>query len=122
MWRRGRPAAFDVTVVSPLQAAFVNRPGQALPSAESRKRSQHELPCHSQGIDFFPLGVETLGGWSETAVEQLGALASFLPRGDGSLPTARHLFQRLAVTLQRGNAALWAKRAVPPPPCVDGIS
>ena len=58
MWRRGRPAAFDVTVVSPLQAAFVNRPGQALPSAESRKRSQHELPCHSQGIDFFPLGVE----------------------------------------------------------------
>ena len=35
--------------------------------------------------------------------------------------TIRHLFQRLSVTLWRGNAAMWCARQLPFPPSIDGV-
>ena len=40
---------------------------------EARKRDCHASVCHSAGISFVPLVVETFGGWSSEEVEILPA-------------------------------------------------
>uniref|UniRef100_A0A1X7TNF8 Uncharacterized protein n=1 Tax=Amphimedon queenslandica TaxID=400682 RepID=A0A1X7TNF8_AMPQE len=68
----GRPAALDVTIISSLQAATVADSaviqGSALGVAEARKLLMHAAACHQVGVNFFPLAVEVLGGWSLPAV------------------------------------------------------
>ena len=65
-WKRGRPAALDVCVISTMQqltiqgAATVQ--GHALLVGEERKLAAHADACRAVGISFIPLVVETLGG------------------------------------------------------------
>ena len=79
--------------------------------------------CHNAGISFVPLCVEALGAWEEEASETIKKIATLQARRLGLSigQTVRHLFQRLAVCLWRGNAGLWASRTVPPHPMVDGM-
>ena len=65
-----------------------------------------------RGIDFIPLPVETLGGWHAKAVLQIKRLARAQARttGKDEDEAIRHLFQRLAVLLVKGNAALLVNR------------
>ena len=112
LWTRGRPAAVDVTVVSPLQSALVQEcartRGHALTIAEERKRRVHHAACQQIGIDFIPAAVDVFGSWSEISVDLLGRIGAFQQRrGVGS---AHQLFQRLSVVLQRGNASLLLRR------------
>ena len=69
-WERRLPSALDVTVISPLQLQTVDiaatTQGHAITVAESRKMTFHAESCRSQGINFIPLVVESLGGWSLT--------------------------------------------------------
>ncbi|MCP4987190.1 MAG: hypothetical protein GY928_14415 [Colwellia sp.] len=64
------------------------------------------------GFDFIPLAVETFGGWTELAESTLSHLATKLadktdqPKNSCKL----HLFQLLAVKLQRSNASMWLRR------------
>ena len=72
---------------------------------------------------FLPLPVETLGGWQAQTVAQVKRLGSALARqtGQDESEAIRHLAQRLAVLLAKGNAALLINR-VPtfPSPEIDG--
>jgi hypothetical protein len=67
IWQRGRGAAFDVTVTSPLQQSQVSRvaaqAGAAVEAAKKRKLDRYATRCHEAGIYFIPLAVDTLGGW-----------------------------------------------------------
>jgi hypothetical protein len=58
------------------------------------------------------LAVDTLGGWHPDAIFQIGAIARNIGRrADKDQATAsHHLFQKLSITLQRGNAILLAGR------------
>ena len=64
-WKRGQPAAIDVTVISTLQqqtqTGAANTPGHALTVAEERKMAAHAEACHAVGVLFIPLAAETLG-------------------------------------------------------------
>ena len=64
------------------------------------------------GLAFVPLVVETLGGWEELAEKQIKRLGAALARhtGQEEAEKTRHLFQRLAVLLAKGNAALFLNR------------
>ena len=42
--------------------------------AHQRKVSQIGEACSAEGINFVPLAVEVLGGWSDVAVKQLQRL------------------------------------------------
>ena len=126
-WKRGRPAALDVTVISTLQKTTIQgaavRQGFALGVGEERKRASHSSSCHSAGISFVPLVVETLGGWSSEAVETIKAIGRLQGQRLG-LPlseSTRHLFQQLAIRLWRGNACMWATHVPVRPPAVDGV-
>ena len=78
-WKRGRPAALDVTVTSLLQKLIIKyaatMQGHALGVGEERKRVSHSSYCFSAGIfSFIPMVVETLGGGSRKAVETIEAI------------------------------------------------
>ena len=65
-WLRGRDAALDVTVISPMQSALIdqeaNNPGYALKHAWERKMRKVFDACSAQRISFIPLPVETFWG------------------------------------------------------------
>ena len=127
-WSRGRDMALDVTVVNPLQAATLTgaatNPGHALSYAYDRKMRGAAEDCRQQGIAFLPLVVESLGGWHGEAVGEIKKLASALSRhvGQDEEEAGAHLFTRLSILLQKGNAAILANR-VPsfPEPTINGI-
>ena len=127
-WTGGRDTALDVTVVNPLQIAMVDQaavnPGYALQQAFNRKCRQTREACEREGMVFIPLPVETLGGWHEAAIVQIKKMRKALANTNGQEENeaVRHLFQRLAVLLVKGNAALFINR-IPtfPGPEVNGM-
>ena len=66
---------------------------------------------------------ESFGGWHEVAVTEVERLGAALARqsGQDEDEAVRHLWGKLAILLQRGNAAILANR-VPefPAPAIDG--
>ena len=125
-WERGQPAALDVAVVSTLQnrtvAGAASVSGYALSVARARKVAAHSEACQSAGVSFVPMVVETLGGWDEEAVRTITAIGRSQGQRLGIPPSdsTRHLFQRLAVCLWRGNTSMWISRAPLHPSPVDG--
>ena len=135
-WSRGRPAALDVHVISPLQQHTLNEashtPGHALNVGVQRKLASHLAACRSAGVDFVPVVAETLGSLAEEtvgtiraigrAIEQRAASSSSISSHPSSTSSyTAQLFHRFAICLWRGNACLWMHRQPPLPPAVDGI-
>ena len=126
-WDRGRPAALDVTVISTMQqqtqAGAANTPGHALRVGEERKMVAHADACRSIGVHFVPIVAETLGGWSEGAIDTITSIGRLQGQRLGIPPpdSTRHLFQRLSISLWKGNAALWIRRQPTRPAVVDGV-
>ena len=106
----------DVTVVNPLQAATLagaaTTPGHALSFAYNRKVRGAEEDCRRQGIAFLPMAAESLGGWHGVAEAEVKKLGAALARNSGQEEgeAARHLWGRLGILLQRGNAAILGNR------------
>ena len=126
-WSGGKDTALDVTVVNPLQTALVNRaattPGHALTVRFNEKMTKHGEGCRQAGMVFIPMVVETLGGWHESAILQIKKLGAALARhtGEEESEKIRHLYQRLAILLVKGNAALFLNRLPSHPnPMIDG--
>uniref|UniRef100_A0A1X7VC05 Uncharacterized protein n=1 Tax=Amphimedon queenslandica TaxID=400682 RepID=A0A1X7VC05_AMPQE len=126
-WIQGRPAALDVTVISPLQSQTLSQAastqGAALRVAEHRKRVVHLEDCQRAGITFLPLAMETLGGWSRDAILSISCISRHLATRLGLPPVevSHHLLQRLSVTLWRFNACMWSCRFAALPAQVDGL-
>ena len=115
-WKRGRPAALDITVISTLQQSTVRgaaeNQGHALLVAEERKFASHGAACQAIGICFIPLAIESLGGMSDMTADTISSIGRLLGQRLGISPgeSTRHLFQRLAISLWRGNAS-WIHRS-----------
>ena len=126
-WKRGQPAALDVSVISTLQQLTVNGAstiqGHALSIGEERKLTVHAAPCRSVGVSFIPMIVESLGGWSPRAVDVIKCIGRLQGQRLGIPPadSTTHLFQCLAICLWQGNASLWVRRIPIRPPEVDGV-
>ena len=120
-WAGGRDVALDVTVIHPLQDATMpnaaTTPGSALTFAHDRKMRGAEEDCRRQGIAFTPMVAESFGGWHSAAEQEVRKLGTALARHTGQEEgeAISHLWGRLGVLLQRGNAAILANR-VPAPP------
>ena len=120
-WIAGQDAAMDVTVVNPCQAATTG--GHALQHAYTRKMRGAADACQQQGVAFLPMVVESFGGWHEASVREVERLGAALARqtGQEEEEAVRHLWGKLGMLLQRGNAAILAN-GVPsfPAPAIDG--
>ena len=114
-WKGGRPAALDITVISTMQQLTI--------------RSAAEIQGHAllegqaAGISFTPLAIETLGGLSDTTADTISNIGRLIGQRFGISPieSSRQLFQRLAISLWRGNATAWIHRCLPPVPFLDGV-
>ena len=97
--------------------------GHALTHAFNRKMRGTAEACHRQGVAFLPLAVESYGGWHEMGAREVERLGAALARQSGQEEdeAVRHLWGKLGILLQRGNAAILANR-VPsfPVPAIDG--
>ena len=72
----------------------------------------HAGAGRAAGVTFIPLVMESLGGWSEEAIQTIKSIGRLQGQRLGIPPpeTTRHLFQRLAISLWKGNASLWVRR------------
>ena len=81
--------------------------------------------CQREGVIFLPMVTESFGGWHEVATREVVKLGRALARhtGEEEGEAVRHLWGRLGILLQRGNAAILGNR-VPafPPPHIDGVA
>ena len=117
----GKDLALDVTVVNSLQVALVEgaakEPGFALQHRHREKWAKYGEACQAEGVQFEPLCVEVTGGWGqgEVTIRTLGRHLARVAGNDEGL-TIRHLFQRLAILLMRGNCQLILSRS-PTEPC-----
>ena len=116
-WVYGKDAAVDITVTSPLSpsnlAAATSHPGGALTKAYERKVQGAAEGCRQQGLAFVPFALEALGGFHKVASRQIKMLGAALARqkGQEESETTRHLFQRVSLTLARGNSTLLVSRS-----------
>ncbi|KAL5463726.1 hypothetical protein EMCRGX_G032652 [Ephydatia muelleri] len=81
-WERAKPAAFDLTVTSPLTPATLGdackSAGIAAYTAECWKHSSNDPKCQELGWVCIPLAVETYSNWGKEAQNTFSQLASLL--------------------------------------------
>ena len=114
-----------MTVTGPLALSNVEaaatESGAALEKAFKRK-----VQGAAQACQDLPIAMETLGGFHKVALEQVRRIGAAVARHQGmeERVATRQLFQRMSVTLMRGNAALLMSRRPDTDmalPEVDGI-
>ena len=116
-WARGRPAAIDVTITSPLQQTTISgaavEVGVAAHRREQAKDDQALGPCEASGVDFLPVAVETFGAWGPVGLKTISQVSQRWADRHGE-PRPRALtwiHQKLSVALQRGNATMLLTRS-----------
>ena len=119
-WERGKPAAFDNTVTSPLCPAVLGEAsrvaGAAALAAETCKHMANDKKCQELGWACVPIAMETYGNWSQEAKDTFSRLASCLATGS-SQPKSKvisDLYGRLNLTLMRAIARAILSRAFRP--------
>ena len=116
-WAQDKPAAFDITVISPLTPAILAdasvRVVAAAEAAERIKHTANDLKCAELGWVCVPLTVETYCNWGEEARRILATRLAF----GSAFFKARvisDMFGRLNITLVRAIArAILARNVVP---------
>ncbi|KAL5487053.1 hypothetical protein EMCRGX_G019610 [Ephydatia muelleri] len=78
----GKPAAFDISVTSPLNPKIISvaglSAGAAALSTEERKHTENDPKCNALGWCCVPLVTESYGAWGKEAMDSFKMLASRL--------------------------------------------
>ncbi|KAL5497035.1 hypothetical protein EMCRGX_G013429 [Ephydatia muelleri] len=104
-WDRAKPAAFDVTVTSPLTPVTLNEAsineGAAALAAETRKHAANDARCQALGWSCIPLAVETFGNWGREAQGVFSRLATLLAlhQGRSKSTVVRDIYGHLSISL-----------------------
>ncbi|KAL5477904.1 hypothetical protein EMCRGX_G024759 [Ephydatia muelleri] len=121
-WVRGKPAALDITITSPLCPAILDeschQTGAAILAAETRKLHSNGPKCQELGWSCIPLAVETYGNWGKEAQDTISRLASDLAIHQSSTKSSvvAEIYGRLNMTLIRSIARAILARELPHPP------
>ena len=109
-WSVGKPAAFDLSVTSPLNLNVLLEAGVtagvAARATELRKHEANDRKCRELGWVCVPMVVEAYGAWSAEAMESLSCLASRLATSSNKAMAAvlNSLYGRLHLNLVKANA------------------
>ena len=114
-----KPAAFDLTVVSPFICTKLNeagaRSGSAAGNAEVHKHNANDPKCTELGWVCIPLAVETYGCWGVEAKDSISPLAMdaclALQLQCSNSKAIANIYQGLNLTLVRCNARAFLSRA-----------
>ena len=108
-WMIGKPAAFDITVTSPLNPSTFTEvsvtAGSAALAAEQQKHNANDVKCSQLGWKCVPLAVESYRCWGTEARQHLAQLASRLATryNISKSQATSSLYGRLNLTLVRAN-------------------
>jgi hypothetical protein len=106
-WSRGRCLLWDATCPDTLAPSYVQRSatesGAAATLAEARKQAKYS--ALSTAHDFVPVVIETLGTWGKLGLAFVNELGRRISSRSGDPRSTSFLKQRLAMAIQRGNAA-----------------
>ena len=115
-WDRGKPAAFDISVVSPLNSNVLSaagaRAGAVSEAVELRKLTANDAKCAELGWVSIPLVVESYGAWGKEAQQSFSKLTSRLavhccvPKSMANF----ELYARLNISLVRANSRAMLSR------------
>ena len=107
-WTRGKSLAWDFTCPDTLAASHLPhtsiQAGAAAAKAEAHKRLKYAPLTQLGDYIFYPVAIETLGPWGESASELCRDLGARLARVTGEAGSLAFLKQRISVAIQRGNA------------------
>ena len=109
-WDQGKPAALDLTVISPLNANILKEAGMtagaAAQAAEVRKHTANGQRCTNLGWSCIPLAVESYGAWGREAQMCFTLLATRLAVHNSSSKSKIifELYSRLNLALTRSIA------------------
>ena len=107
-WTRGKSLAWDFTCPDTLAASHLPhtsiQAGAAAAKAEAHKRLKYAPLTQLGDYIFYPVAIETLGPWGESATELCRDLGARLARVTGEARSLTFLKQRISVAIQRGNA------------------
>ena len=112
----GSALAVDVTVPHPLAPSYM-MDGDALiqgrvgANAEHNKRVGYAAEAALAGLEFFPLVVESLGGWSKSGHELMRRLPSLLQSaqrlcGFSASEMRRRAVEAVSMAIQKGNVGV----------------
>ena len=101
-WVLGKPAAFDLSVTSPLNAQIFQEAcvtaGSAALAARIRMHRVNDERCRDLGWACIPFVVETYGCWAIQALSRLATRLSIRQGGPKSL-MSNEIFGRLSLAL-----------------------
>ena len=109
-WVLGKPAAFDLSVTSTLNAQIFQEAsvtaGSAALAAQIRKHRVNDERCRELGWACIPLVVETYGCWGTEAIQALSRLATRLSTRQGRPKSlvSNEIFGRFSLALVRANS------------------
>jgi hypothetical protein len=107
-WIKGQPLVWDVTIVDTLADSYVLKisevSGFAAEMACKRKHSKNSSIISSNYL-FKGLAFETLGPWCKEAIDFINVIGNRLIAESVDSKSKKFLFERIFLTIQRGNAA-----------------
>ena len=115
-WERGKHAALDITVTSPLTPSILTAASWSEGVAvEARKHRANNPKCSELGWVCIPLAMETYGNWGRKVQYTFSCLASHLAIIPSSLKgkVLTELYSRLNFTLVRAMARALLARCTP---------
>ena len=105
-WRKGKSAVWDFTCDHSTAKSNVSKtsrkPGAAANDRETFKLSHYKNLA--QEYEVIPIGVETLGGFGDSATSFINELGRRLTAVSGEKRATQFLRQRLSLCIQKGNA------------------
>ena len=105
-WSKGKPLAWDVTVPDTYADSHINMTASAAAAAAreaaSTKNTRY-IDITSTHI-FYPIAIETAGSWDVQALEVIEEIGRRVMEATEDPKEPMYLFQRLSMTIQRGNA------------------
>jgi len=108
-WSRGRTLVWDFTCPDTLAPSHVGDSaitvGSVAAKAEHNKRSKYAELVTAPEVIFSPVAIETLGTWGPSAIDLCHEIGSRMAAITGDSRSHSFLLQRLALAVQRGNAA-----------------
>ena len=117
-WVLGKPAAFDLSVTSTLNAQIFQEAcvtaGSAALAAQIRKHRVNDERCRELGWACIPLVVETYGCWGTEAIQALSRLATRLSTRQGRPKSlvSNEIFGRFSLALVRANSQAILSRSL----------
>ena len=105
-WSRGKPLAWDVTVpdtyaASHTQATAISAGAAAEKASDNEKVKYNDLATTNI---FVPIAVQTSGAWCSQSAQFIEDLGRRITAVTNEPLETTYLYQRLSVSLQRGNA------------------